>query len=60
MLQIDNYVTILEKAIIVEGGSEALAKYNKEHKKKKNDGKTKKREGCSGGGNKRKWNPKCV
>lgn len=37
MIQIDNYATILEKAIIVEGESETLAKYNKEHKKKKND-----------------------
>lgn len=38
VLQIDNFVVILEKEIIAKGGSEALMKYNKEQKKKKHNG----------------------
>lgn len=57
VLQIDNFTTILKKAIIVEGGSEALIKYNKEHKKKKNITGGQKGKGSSGSNNnKRKWN----
>ena len=59
VLQIDNYATLLEKAITTDGRSEALVKYNKEQKGKKNEG-TKRVEGSiSGSGssnNKRKWN----
>ena len=56
MIQIDTFTGILEKAIIAEGGSDALNKYHQEKKNKKTEGGHK--EGSSGGSNsnKRKWN----
>ena len=59
-MQIDNFVTILAKEIIAEGGSEALVKYNQEQKKKKNIGRMQKGERSgkknNNDSNKRKWN----
>lgn len=51
MLQIKTFSALLEKAIIAEGGSEAVSRYHQEKKKKTNEG------GSSGGSNsnKRKW-----
>ena len=53
VLQIDSFATIIEKAIIAEGGSEVLAKFNEEQKNKKNGGGSK-GEGNSIGNNKKK------
>ena len=54
VLQLDNFTSLLEKAIIAEGGSEALVKFKQDKKK----GTDHSREGSSCGSNplKRKWN----
>lgn len=56
MLQMDSFVIILEKAIIVEGESEALMKFNKEQNQRKNNDEVLKGEDSNGSNNKRKWN----